>query len=90
MQVRNSELLAPSLTALGAVTALITASDPPGGLDSSSKVALYSLGTVASYECCQQVIIQSGFVARLQEYLFICVFVVGGWEGGWVGGWVGV
>lgn len=65
--VRNSDLLATALTELGAVEALIQASDPAGGIDSSSKVALYSLGTVASYECCQQVILQSGFIARLQE-----------------------
>jgi len=65
--VRNSDLLATTLTELGAVEALMQASDAAGGVDSSSKVALYSLGTVASYECCQQVILQSGFLPRLQE-----------------------
>ena len=47
-------MLAATLAEAGAVAALISASDPPGGIDSSSKVALYSLGTVASYPCCQQ------------------------------------
>ena len=42
--VRNADLLAPALTELGAVKALMTASDPADGMDSSSKVALYSLG----------------------------------------------
>ena len=49
------------------------ASDAAGGVDSSSKVALYSLGTVASYECCQQVILQSGFLPRLQVLQCVAV-----------------
>jgi hypothetical protein len=46
---------------MGGVDALIRAAvSSPAGVDSSSKVALYSLGTVSSYECCQQVIVQKG------------------------------
>jgi hypothetical protein len=44
--VRNADLLAPALTELGAVKALMAASDPADGMDSSSKVALYSLGSL--------------------------------------------
>jgi hypothetical protein len=39
----------------GAVKALMEASEPRGGPDSSSRVALYSLGTVAAYAECKEV-----------------------------------
>jgi hypothetical protein len=45
----------------GAVVGLMEASDPRGGPDSSSRVALYSLGTVAAYAECKEVRCRSVF-----------------------------
>jgi len=66
--VRNSEQLAPALAKTKAVDALIKASDPKfDAAGSSSRVALYSLGTVVAYAPCKEVLKKSGFEARLKE-----------------------
>jgi len=65
--VRNSSLLARDLCSSGAVAALMAAAEPEGGVDSSSRVALYSLGTVAAYAECKKELSQSGFLGRLED-----------------------
>lgn len=47
--------------------ALVAAAEPKDGPDSSSRVALYSLGTVAAYAECRQELSHDGFLDRLRE-----------------------